>query len=74
LEQQIGLLDPQDKSLVAEMTKIKKEYFFSIVMNCKLNMRNESNVNAGSLYETALGQNIYWRDWPEWISAQVWKK
>jgi len=71
LEQQIGLLDPQDKSLGAEMAKIKKEYFFSIVMNCKLNMREECNVNAGTLYETALGENVYWRDWPEWISAQV---
>jgi len=71
LEQQIGLLDPQDKSLGAEMAKIKKEYFFSIVMNCKLNMREECNVNAVTLYETALGENVYWRDWPEWISAQV---
>jgi len=42
-------------------------------MNCKFNMRTESNVNAGTLFEIALGQNIYWRDWPEWISAQVWK-
>jgi len=71
LEQQIGLLDPQDKSLGAELATIKKEYFFSIVMNCKLNMREECNINAINLYEDALGENIYWRDWPDWISTQL---
>jgi len=40
-------------------------------MNCKLNMREECNVNAVNIYETALAENVYWRDWPEWISTQL---
>jgi len=42
-------------------------------MNCKLNMREgeECNENVVSLYETALGENIYWKDWPEWISTEL---
>jgi hypothetical protein len=34
-------------------------------------MRDECNVNAVTLYEIALGENIYWKDWPDWISAQI---
>jgi len=71
LAQQIGLLDPQDKTLLSELQKIQKEYFFSLALSCKLNMRQACNVNSSSLYERAVSENIPWYDWPEWVPSAM---
>jgi hypothetical protein len=44
-----------------------RRYFFSLALSCKLNMRQECNINSSTLYERALAENIEWGDWPEWI-------
>eukprot|EP01117_Protostelium_nocturnum_P006648 TRINITY_DN2393_c3_g1_i1.p1 TRINITY_DN2393_c3_g1~~TRINITY_DN2393_c3_g1_i1.p1 ORF type:complete len:993 (+),score=407.20 TRINITY_DN2393_c3_g1_i1:214-3192(+) len=74
LEQQLGLMDPKDSSVIAEMQKLKKVYFFSLALNTKLNYAAESNVNVTDLYETVLGQDIDWKQWSDWIPNQIIKR
>eukprot|EP01114_Cavostelium_apophysatum_P021688 TRINITY_DN7638_c0_g1_i1.p1 TRINITY_DN7638_c0_g1~~TRINITY_DN7638_c0_g1_i1.p1 ORF type:complete len:1024 (+),score=273.72 TRINITY_DN7638_c0_g1_i1:183-3254(+) len=67
LNQQVGLLGEED----AELQQVKKEYFFTLAVSCKLSSAKPSNMNVMELFERALGENVDWKKWPEWISTQL---
>jgi len=66
-------LDPKDKSLIADLQKVKKQLFFSLALSFKLNARTDCNVNIHSLYERAIAENVEWVQWSEWIATEMSK-
>lgn len=65
------MLNPNDTSNLAELEKIKRQYFYALALSCKLNLRGGTGMNTSTLFDMALSENIEWKNWPEWLSKKI---
>eukprot|EP01132_Coremiostelium_polycephalum_P003334 gene3334-4179_t len=62
------------QNLEKEVIDVKKEYFTCLGVSIKLHRGIagvQSNVDIHTLYDHAIKANVNYKNWPEWISAQL---